>query len=152
MQGQIRITEQGETISGKYSNAEVGRQQPGNPGRRDAGGDAASAATGAPREDYLATMEELSAHAFGAYRDLVYETEGFENYFWESTVITEIASLNIGSRPSSRKKTREHRGPARDSLGVQLGAMPADAAGLVRVRLGDRGLDCGASGATAWRS
>ena len=50
-------------------------------------------------------MEELSAHAFTAYRDLVYETEGFERYFWESTVISEIAALNIGSRPASRKKT-----------------------------------------------
>jgi phosphoenolpyruvate carboxylase len=35
----------------------------------------------------------------------VYETEGFEQYFWESTVISEIAGLNIGSRPASRKKT-----------------------------------------------
>ena len=50
-------------------------------------------------------MEELSAHAFKAYRHLVYETEGFEQYFWESTVISEIAGLNIGSRPASRKKS-----------------------------------------------
>jgi phosphoenolpyruvate carboxylase len=35
----------------------------------------------------------------------VYETEGFEKYFWESTVISEIAGLNIGSRPASRKKS-----------------------------------------------
>src|SRR5438046_10762250 len=52
-------------------------------------------------------MEELSALAFKAYRGLVYETEGFAEYFWASTVITEIATLNIGSRPASRKKTRE---------------------------------------------
>jgi phosphoenolpyruvate carboxylase len=50
-------------------------------------------------------MEELSASAYGAYRSLVYETEGFERYFWASTVITEIANLNIGSRPASRRKT-----------------------------------------------
>jgi phosphoenolpyruvate carboxylase len=36
---------------------------------------------------------------------MVYETPGFEQYFWESTVIAEIAALNIGSRPASRKKT-----------------------------------------------
>ena len=83
-------------------------------------------------------MEELSALAFEAYRGLVYETEVSRDYFWESTVISEIATLNIGSRPASRKKTREHRGPARHSLGVQLGAMPADAAGLVRLRLRGR--------------
>jgi len=50
-------------------------------------------------------MEELSKAAYAAYRGLVYDTEGFERYFWSSTVITEIASLNIGSRPASRKKT-----------------------------------------------
>jgi phosphoenolpyruvate carboxylase len=36
------------------------------------------------------------------YRNLVYETPGFERYFRESTVIGEIAELNIGSRPASR--------------------------------------------------
>jgi phosphoenolpyruvate carboxylase len=50
-------------------------------------------------------MEELSDSAFRAYRGLVYETEGFERYFWEATVIGEIAALNIGSRPASRTKT-----------------------------------------------
>jgi phosphoenolpyruvate carboxylase len=51
-------------------------------------------------------MEELSAHAFRAYRDLVYETEGFDRYFRESTVLDEIANLNIGSRPASRSSRR----------------------------------------------
>jgi phosphoenolpyruvate carboxylase len=51
-------------------------------------------------------MEQLSASAFHAYRGLVYETPGFEDYFWESTVISEIAELNIGSRPASRKQSR----------------------------------------------
>src|SRR3954452_9630516 len=50
-------------------------------------------------------MEEISAHACRAYRALVYETEGFEQYFWESTVIGEIANLHIGSRSTSRKKS-----------------------------------------------
>jgi len=105
--GQIRITEQGEIISSKYSNAEVGRSNL----------EVLAAATletsllqpkhSAPRADYLKAMEQLSALAFKAYRGLVYETDGFADYFWGSTVITEIATLNIGSRPASRKKTRE---------------------------------------------
>ncbi|MBS0532050.1 MAG: phosphoenolpyruvate carboxylase [Proteobacteria bacterium] len=104
--GQIRITEQGEIISSKYSNAEVGR----------ANLEILTAATleasllqpqqSAPRPEYLDTMEKLSSRAFTAYRNLVYETPGFEDYFWASTVINEIATLNIGSRPASRKKTR----------------------------------------------
>ncbi|TDN20339.1 hypothetical protein CEE78_11935, partial [Lactobacillus crispatus] len=54
----------------------------------------------------LVAMEELSSLAFAAYRNLVYETDGFTDYFWESTVISEISGLNIGSRPASRKQTR----------------------------------------------
>ena len=106
VQGQIRITEQGETISGKYSNAEVGRRNLETLAAATLEATLLHPDAAAPREEYLAAMEELSGHAFEAYRDLVYGTRGFEDYFWESTVITEIASLNIGSRPSSRKKTR----------------------------------------------
>ena len=84
-------------------------------------------------------MEELSQSAYKAYRSLVYETEGFEKYFWSSTVITEIATLNIGSRPASRKKTTAIADLAGDPLGVLMGAVPADAAGLVRLRLGGQG-------------
>jgi phosphoenolpyruvate carboxylase len=42
-----------------------------------------------------------------AYRRLVYETPGFTDYFFAATPIREIAELNIGSRPASRKATRE---------------------------------------------
>ncbi len=58
-----------------------------------------------PQPECLAAMAEMADSAFHAYRDLVYETPGFEQYFWESTVISEISQLNIGSRPASRKKT-----------------------------------------------
>ena len=47
-------------------------------------------------------MEALSAHAHRAYRDLVYETPGFVEYFRAATPIAEIAELKIGSRPASR--------------------------------------------------
>jgi phosphoenolpyruvate carboxylase len=40
------------------------------------------------------------------YRSLVYETPGFVDYFYSATPIAEIAELNIGSRPASRKATR----------------------------------------------
>jgi phosphoenolpyruvate carboxylase len=50
-------------------------------------------------------MEDLSAHAYRGYRNLVYETAGFERYFWEATVIGEIANLNIGGRPAPRTKS-----------------------------------------------
>jgi phosphoenolpyruvate carboxylase len=52
-------------------------------------------------------MDRLSADAYRAYRALVYETEGFDRFFRESTVIGEIANLNIGSRPASRKASEK---------------------------------------------
>jgi phosphoenolpyruvate carboxylase len=105
--GQIRITEQGEIISSKYSNAEVGRSNLEILAAATLEASLLQPKHSAPRGEYLKAMEELSALAFRAYRGLVYETEGFADYFWASTVITEIATLNIGSRPASRKKTRE---------------------------------------------
>ena len=41
-----------------------------------------------------------------AYRALVYETPGFTDYFFSATPIREIAELNIGSRPASRKPSQ----------------------------------------------
>ncbi len=41
-----------------------------------------------------------------AYRAVVYETPGFTDYFFAATPIAEIADLNIGSRPASRKANR----------------------------------------------
>jgi phosphoenolpyruvate carboxylase len=106
VQGAIRVTEQGEVIAAKYANPEVGRRNL----------ETLAAATleatllvddqpPAPT-DYLAVMEDLARVAYAAYRQLVYDTDGFERYFRESTVIGEIASLNIGSRPSSRGGSR----------------------------------------------
>ncbi|UPJ93977.1 phosphoenolpyruvate carboxylase [Bradyrhizobium sp. 172] len=104
--GQIRITEQGEIISSKYSNAEVGRSNLEILAAATLEASLLHPRQSAPRREYLTAMDELSSLAFKAYRGLVYETDGFVDYFWASTVINEIATLNIGSRPASRKKTR----------------------------------------------
>ncbi|MDP5239351.1 phosphoenolpyruvate carboxylase [Uliginosibacterium sp. 31-16] len=105
VQGQIRLTEQGEVIASKYSNPEVGRRNLEVLAAATLEATLLAHPEAAPRPEYLAAMDELSDHAFKAYRELVYETPGFEQYFWESTVISEIANLNIGSRPASRKKS-----------------------------------------------
>jgi phosphoenolpyruvate carboxylase len=105
VQGQIRITEQGEVIASKYANPELGRRNLEILAAATLEATLLAHEHDAPRPEFLAAMEELSATAFAAYRRMVYETPGFEAYFWESTVIAEIAALNIGSRPASRKKT-----------------------------------------------
>jgi phosphoenolpyruvate carboxylase len=105
VQGQIRITEQGEVIASKYANPELGRRNLEILAAATLEATLLAHEHDAPRPEFLAAMEELSTTAFAAYRHMVYETPGFEQYFWESTVIAEIAALNIGSRPASRKKT-----------------------------------------------
>jgi len=105
VQGQIRITEQGEVIAAKYSQSDVGRRNLETLAAACLEATVLQPEQAAPREEYFAAMEELSNHAYRAYGNLVYETPGFERYFWESTVIGEIANLNIGSRPASRKNS-----------------------------------------------
>lgn len=106
VRGQIRVTEQGEIISSKYSKAEVGRRNLETLVAATVEASLLEPEGKAPHEPYHAAMEQLSRDAFAAYRALVYETPGFGDYFWSSTVINEIATLNIGSRPTSRAKTR----------------------------------------------
>ncbi|WP_298923706.1 phosphoenolpyruvate carboxylase [uncultured Ramlibacter sp.] len=105
VRGQIRLTEQGEVIGSKYANPEIGRRnletlvaatleatllQPTKPATKA----------------FLQAAQILSQDSMAAYRALVYETPGFTDYFFGATPIREIAGLNIGSRPASRKPSQ----------------------------------------------
>jgi phosphoenolpyruvate carboxylase len=105
VQGELRLTEQGEVIAAKYANRDIGRRNL----------EALFAATVratyddepvAAHADFHAALDELSAEAMRAYRDLVYGTPGFVEYFRATTPINEISELNIGSRPASRTSSR----------------------------------------------
>lgn len=52
---------------------------------------------------YFDVMEEIQEAAEVKYRELTDDTEGFYDYFYDATVVNEIALMNIGSRPSRRK-------------------------------------------------
>ncbi|KAA2241194.1 phosphoenolpyruvate carboxylase [Salinarimonas soli] len=106
VQGAIRITEQGEVIAAKYGNPDLGRRNLETLAAATLEATLLHSGEPAPRPVYLEAMEALSASAYRAFRGLVYETPGFEQYFWQSTVISEIANLNIGSRPASRTNSR----------------------------------------------
>ena len=105
VQGRIRLTEQGEVITAKYASAEVGRRNLEVLVAATLEATLLGHSQMEPSAPQLDAMEFLSSEALRAYRSLVYETDGFETYFWESTVISEIAALNVGSRPASRKKS-----------------------------------------------
>jgi phosphoenolpyruvate carboxylase len=106
VQGRIRITEQGEVIAAKYGTRESAA----------ANLEAMASATllasldqgtlkPADAKRFFAAMDDISGRALRAYRGLVYETEGFRQFFREMTPIAEIADLKIGSRPASRTKS-----------------------------------------------
>nr|WP_315458593.1 phosphoenolpyruvate carboxylase [uncultured Sphingorhabdus sp.] len=103
VQGRIRITEQGEVIAAKYGS--VDNAVTSLETMASATLLATLSSDPIAEKDELrfkAAMAELSQSAFQHYRGLVYETEGFRSFFRQMTPINEIATLKIGSRPSSR--------------------------------------------------
>ena len=104
--GSLRLTEQGEVIAAKYAEPQSARRNL----------ESLVAATlestlldveglGDAAEPAYAVLDEVATLAQRAYAELVHETPGFVDYFTASTPVSEIGSLNIGSRPTSRKPT-----------------------------------------------
>ncbi len=103
--GQIRLTEQGEVIGSKYAHPEIGRRNLETLVAATLEATLLHPTKSAPKA-FLEAADEISQASFAAYRKIVYETPGFTDYFFAATPIREIAELNIGSRPASRKATR----------------------------------------------
>ncbi len=103
--GQIKFTEQGEMITYKYSNKEtaVSELTMGVTGLIKASKNIVKEPTPVP-ERYETAMAVIAEEGEEAYRGLVDHTPGFLDYFYEATPVTEIGMMNIGSRPSHRKK------------------------------------------------
>lgn len=104
--GSLRLTEQGEVIAAKYAEPQAAQRNL----------ESLLAATlestlldveglGDAAEPAYAVLDEVAVLAQRAYAELVHETPGFVDYFMASTPVSEIGSLNIGSRPTSRKPT-----------------------------------------------
>jgi len=104
--GSLRLTEQGEVIAAKYAEPRIAHRNLESliaatlestlldvEGLGDAAGPA------------YAVLDELAALAQRSYAELVHETAGFVEYFEQSTPVSEIGALNIGSRPAMRKAT-----------------------------------------------
>ncbi len=104
--GSLRLTEQGEVIAAKYAEPIIAQRNLETllaatlestlldvEGLGDAAGPA------------YEILDELADRAQRAYSELVHETDGFVEYFLQSTPVSEIGALNVGSRPTSRKQT-----------------------------------------------
>jgi phosphoenolpyruvate carboxylase len=104
--GSLRLTEQGEVIAAKYAEPQMAQRNleillaatlESTLLDVEGLGDAAGPA--------YEILDELADRAQRAYSELVHDTEGFVDYFLQSTPVSEIGSLNVGSRPTSRKPT-----------------------------------------------
>ncbi|HQT20291.1 MAG TPA: phosphoenolpyruvate carboxylase [Polynucleobacter sp.] len=102
VRGQIRLTEQGEVIGSKYANPEIGRRNLETLVAATLEATLLKPSKQASKA-FLDAAASISQSSMSAYRHLVYETPGFAEYFFDATPIREIAKLNIGSRPASRK-------------------------------------------------
>ncbi|MEP7337278.1 MAG: phosphoenolpyruvate carboxylase [Acidobacteriota bacterium] len=104
----IKITEQGEVISSKYSLPEIAMR---SLELTTAAVIAASLPQAGPvegkqvelLEHWQAVMERISADAYATYRRFVRETDGFMDYFTQATPVEELQHMRIGSRPAKRK-------------------------------------------------
>ncbi|WP_135363304.1 phosphoenolpyruvate carboxylase [Halosimplex halophilum] len=105
--GQIKFTEQGETISEKYANPKIAERNLEQ--MLDAQIRARHNAMEQPVEDvpeeWAEAMETAAEAAREEYVDLL-ESDGFVDFFETATPITVIEDLNMGSRPASRSEDR----------------------------------------------
>ncbi len=106
VRGQLRLTEQGEIIQARYADPRLGRSHLETLLAALLEASLAPVTLDVEKErSFEAAMEEIARYSHRAYRALVYETEGFAEFFFGATPITEIMELNIGSRPAARRFT-----------------------------------------------
>ncbi|MGJ3241813.1 MAG: phosphoenolpyruvate carboxylase [Opitutales bacterium] len=101
--GRIKITEQGEVIFFRYFNTELAQRELQQVVSGMIQGyfpqESVSAGT-------LDTMEQLAERSLRAFREMVYQEDGFPDYFRESTPVSELRWIHAGSRPGSRSRSQ----------------------------------------------
>ncbi|MFN8381890.1 MAG: phosphoenolpyruvate carboxylase [Anaerolineales bacterium] len=103
--GRFRVTEQGEIIASRYANPQLAHRH-----LEQIASAVILASAPLPEqpqvpEKWRTAMEEMSAAAQKTYRNLVYETPSFIQFWQSATPLEEIKQLQIGSRPASRAST-----------------------------------------------
>lgn len=107
LNGELRITEQGEVIQAKLGIPEIAERtlelytsgvieatiQPPEP----------------PKPEWIALMDEMAADSLEAYRGLVFKRPEFVEYYYKATPALELSRLNIGSRPARRRQDNSIR-------------------------------------------
>jgi phosphoenolpyruvate carboxylase len=107
--GRMKMTEQGEVLSAKFSLPEIARRE------LELTGSAVlvstlDAAPGPPPERlerYGEVMTEMARDSAEAYRALVYGDPGLQAFFHAATPVDEISRLQLGSRPARRRASQD---------------------------------------------
>ncbi|MGI9066442.1 MAG: phosphoenolpyruvate carboxylase [Pyrinomonadaceae bacterium] len=108
--GSLKITEQGEVLYWKYSDAALAERNlelmvaasleaVARPDRAQGNGEV-------EESKWEAAMEEMSENAFAFYREHIVENPDVLTYFEEATPVEELEHARIGSRPARRSETR----------------------------------------------
>ncbi|WP_041089769.1 phosphoenolpyruvate carboxylase [Jeotgalibacillus soli] len=107
----VKITEQGEVLSSRYLLEDIAYRS-----LEQATSTLLKAATNVLNESeqghirderWVSTIEEISERSLAKYQSLVFEDPDFLTYFNQATPLGELADLNIGSRPMSRKNSNK---------------------------------------------
>ncbi|MQC24857.1 MAG: phosphoenolpyruvate carboxylase [Chloroflexi bacterium] len=99
--GRIRFTEQGEAIAARYGNRDLANRHLHQVVNAVISGSLRQPRGGADRRWSGATAM-VSDRSQGAYRELVYGTAMFDEFWRSATPLDEITRLRIGSRPAVR--------------------------------------------------
>ncbi|MEJ7801394.1 MAG: phosphoenolpyruvate carboxylase, partial [Ilumatobacter sp.] len=104
--GELRITEQGEMVAAKYAQPASARRNLETLLSATLEASCLDADDlGDDTERFTTAMEELSGIAYERYRELLDGPDDFVAFFHAITPISEISSLNVGSRPARRKNS-----------------------------------------------
>lgn len=116
VQGRFRVTEQGEVIATRYSNSVIAHRHI----EQIVNAVILASAPSYSRElseavekipnDWRDCVQKMADEAYKTYRALVWDTDGFLEYWNQVTPIDQIQRLHIGSRPSVRKSTLDVKG------------------------------------------
>ncbi len=107
--GRIRITDQGEVVSLKYSNPDIACRNLEQLTSAVISTQCLAEVQQEPEPEWIPILEELSGTSCSFYQDLIWGTSEFGRYFRQATPIDLIENLHIGSRPSRRSGSMDIR-------------------------------------------
>lgn len=105
--GGIKITEQGEVLSSRYSLQGIAYRslEQATWALLKAALLAKNPQEHAKEPEWEKIVKQISEKALNKYQDLIFRDSDFIGFFKETTPLNEISELNIGSRPSKRKNS-----------------------------------------------